>query len=532
MINNIKRAFAVLSLMVVGSAVLYNCEPEIDSLGEQLFLNDGTNGNEVAYDLIAYNIDNNNVVRADYSTLGSAVIGAFNEPQFGRQEASYFTQIRMSAYDPDFGTNAVVDSVVMVLKPVVAQSSDSIVTTTNESYVYPDGNIDAKLELKTIPVTKYGRTKTAGNITPLTLKVHEVEEFMGSFTDSVFSNKQYAEGALLGSKVFNGLAKTVTITKDSDNSTLFTTTNDIRIPLDKTFFQNKIIAKKGQPELKDMSSFIRYFRGLKVSVEEHDGYLFSINPNDTGTQVIMYYKYDKTENGTTTRPQATYGFSIGSANAHSGYYKYDRTGAEFSNYVEGNTTIGDKKLYAQGMGGPSIGIKFKPADIENLRKAFKNNKTAILSAKIRMYTDGNNWNNSLLKPSELTIVQAYKNSKGVEVVNFTTDLASLSGAPNFAYLKAFNLDKNPAYYEFTVTKSLKDIVEVQTDNEYQKNYFKIDLAQFLRGSDGVALAGSKLTTKSFARERVIFVGSDPTNADDDTTVTPNEIKLRIVYGSK
>ncbi|MBD8082445.1 DUF4270 family protein [Chryseobacterium caseinilyticum] len=524
MINNIKRAFAVLSLMIFGSAVLYNCEPEIDSLGEQLFLNDGTNGNEVSYDLIAYNIDNKDMVRADYSTLGSAVIGAFNEPQFGRQEASYFTQIRMSAYDPDFGTNAVVDSVVMVLKPVIPQISDSIVTTTNESYVYPDGNVDAKLELKTIPVTKYGRTKTAGNITPLTLKVQEVTEFMGSYTDSIFSNKDFEAGVVLGSKVFNGLAKSVTITKDSDNSILFpSTTNDIRISLDKTFFQNKIIAKKGQPELKDMSAFIRYFRGIKVSIQENDGYLFSVNPNDAGTQVIMYYKYDKTENGTTTPTRTSYNFNLGAGNAHSSYVKYQRA-APFIANVLGNQTVGDAKLFTQGMGGPSIGVKFKPQVIQDLREKFKNKKTAIITAKIRLYTDSLSWNNSLLKPSQLAIVQRYKSTKGEIVSSFTSDLTTFTGAPDFAYVKAFNLDKNPAYYDFTVTKSLKDIVEDIDQKDFSDKFFKIDLAQFLPGSDGVPFAGYKLTTRPFARERMVFVGSDPLNK--------RKIQLKLVYGSK
>lgn len=524
MINNIKRAFAVLSLMIFGSAVLYNCEPEIDSLGEQLFLNDGTNGNEVSYDLIAYNIDNKDMVRADYSTLGSAVIGAFDEPQFGSQKASYFTQIRMSAYDPDFGTNAVVDSVVLVLKPVIPINSDSLVTTTNENYVYPDGNVDAKLELKTIPVTKYGRTKTAGNITPLTLKVHEVTEFMGSYTDSIFSNKDFEAGVELGSKVFNGLAKSVTITKDSDNSTLFPSTNDIRISLDKTFFQNKIIAKKGQPELKDMSAFIRYFRGLKVSVQENDGYLFSIDPNDVGTQVIMYYKYDKTENGTTTRPQITYNFNLGSGNAHSSFVKYQRA-APFIDNVLGNQTVGDAKLFTQGMGGPSIGIKFKPEVIQSLRERFQNDKAAIITAKIRIYTDSINWNNSLLKPDELTIVQRYKkNDLGDEATSFTSDLTSLTDAPNFNYIKAFNLDKNPAYYEFTITKSLKDIVEVQTDQKFRERYFKIDMAQFSRTADKISFLGYNRTTRPFAKERVVFVGSDPLNS--------RKIQLKLIYGSK
>ncbi|WP_312077344.1 DUF4270 family protein [Chryseobacterium sp.] len=524
MINNIKRAIAVLSLMIFGSAMLYNCEPEIDSLGEQLFEGEGTVGNEVPYDLIAFNINNNDSIRADFSILGSAVIGAFNEPQFGEQKASYFTQIRMSAYDPDFGTNAQVDSVVMVLKPVYETSSDSLVTTTNEDYVYPDGNANAKLELKTIPVVKYGKTKTAGVTTPLTIKVNEVTEFMGGYADKVYSNKNFTTGAELGSKVFKGLAKSVTITKDENNEQVFASTNDIRISLDKTFFQNKIIAKNGQPELENMSNFIRYFRGLKVSVAENNGYLFSINPNDTGAQVIMYYKYDKTENGTTTPTRATYNFSLGSGNAHSSLFQYNRASTQFSNYVLGNQTTGDAKLFTQGMGGPSIGIKFKKADVDNLRALYKNNKIAIVSAKIRVYTDSQNWNNSLLKPSELTIVKVDKDNTGKLTTSFTNDIKSLSGAPNFAYLRAFNLDQNPAYYDFTVTQSVKDIVEVETGEEYQDRYFKIDLAQFLRNSDGTSLAGYSLTTRPFAKERIVFVGSDSSNA--------NRVQLKLVYGSK
>ncbi len=38
----------------------------------------------------------------------------------------------------------------------------------------------------------------------------------------------------------------------------------LRIPLDKDFFQSKIIDKKGSFELKDVASFIRYFRGFKA----------------------------------------------------------------------------------------------------------------------------------------------------------------------------------------------------------------------------------------------------------------------------
>ncbi len=71
-------------------------------------------------------------------------IGAFSEPVFGGQKVSYFTQVRLSSYNPDFGKNPVVDSVVLTLKPLYETASDSLKTTTTEDYIYPDGNVAAK----------------------------------------------------------------------------------------------------------------------------------------------------------------------------------------------------------------------------------------------------------------------------------------------------------------------------------------------------------------------------------------------------
>ncbi len=519
--------------MVLGGVLVYNCEPEPDSLGEQLFLNGAAEGAETSYDLIAYNINNNDTIRTDAfkllnlissgSTSSTAVLGAFDENQFGKQKASYFTQVRLASYNPDFGTNAVVDSVVLVLKPVV--SLDSLTTTTNESYVYPDGNVDAKKVVNTYPIKKYGKAKLNGG--KLTLRVNEVTEFMNGVNDIVYSNKNFLTNTTaLGSKeIKDGSVSSVVVTKDSDNTELFTSsTPSVRIQLTPSVFQTKIIDKKGQPELNDVSNFIRHFRGLKVSVVENDGYLFQFTPNDM--QLIMYYKNDKVENGTTTRPQTKYEFDVKGTNVHSAYYEYDRTSAAIQSVIP-NTTTGDKKLYAQGMGGNSIGVKFKKEEIDKLKQLYQNDKAAIISAKIRIYTDKSEWSNPYVKPTNFTIVQRDKDSSGKETTAFTTDYTSLGAL--FIPLRAYDLDKNPAYYDFTVTKSLKDIVE--SGAAYNDKYFKIDLAQFAPNSSGT-IAGYNYTTRAFSMGRAVFVGSDPTNAENDTTVTPNEIKLRVTFGTK
>ena len=149
----------------------------------------------------------------------------------------------------------------------------------------------------------------------------------------------------------------------------------------------------------------RHFTGLRLSATQDDGYLMQFNPNDL--ELIMYYKYDKTDVTPNTRPQATYTFAMGSANAHIGHYKYDRP-AGFSNKI--NEAYGDKgheKLFLQGMGGPSIGVKIPANTLTKLKDLYNKDKVAIISAKIRISIDNGSWNNKLPKPTAFSIVVRY-----------------------------------------------------------------------------------------------------------------------------
>ncbi|GAA4159148.1 hypothetical protein GCM10022217_21400 [Chryseobacterium ginsenosidimutans] len=531
MIHTIKKAITVLSLVVFGSALLYNCEPDADTLGEQLFLDGAAQGNEQSFEVTAFNINNNDSIRSDAGKLTYGVLGAFDEGQFGMQKASYLTQLRLSTYDPDFGTNAIVDSVVLVMKPTYA--SDSVTTNTvDDNFTYTtaaDGSVNAKKVVNTYPVLKFGKAKRTFHIT-----VNEVTDFLKGPSDSVKSNQNFAyDATVLGSKEFKGNISSVAITKDDGGAALFTTTTPgIRIPLDKTFFQNKIIAKKDQPELQDASNFIRHFKGLRISVDESDGYLFQFSPNDM--ELIMYYKYDKTDVTPATRPQTTYTFALGSANAHIGQYQYGRAGSALGTTTIGDRTNGDKKLFTQGMGGPSIGIKIPAEEIDKLKKLYNDNKAAIISAKIRIYTDPS-WNNAnYAKPTALTFLQKYKDPAKINpnnglpstITNFTDDVLNLAGANGYTIYKSYDLDKNPAHYDFVVTKSVKDLVEKTDYNSTKRSsiYFRIDMGSFQTNTDGTGLAGYKFISTPYNTSRAVFVGTEAGNV--------NRVQLKVIYGTK
>ena len=529
MTHTVKRTFAMLLLAFFGSALLYNCEPEADSLGEQLFIKDATDGNEKSYPLIAYNIDNKDSISSDASRLinqintngvspSTAVLGAFSEGQFGMQKASFISQLRLTQYDFDFGTAPKVDSVVMVIRPAneTQYKKDSVDAKPAQDIDFLVGTetVKASIEKKFYPVVKYGRGKIGSTEVLYHVKVQEVTTFLDANNpDLSKSNANISTGDLLGSTTFNGNYSEVTVSKKSDNTIIFTGSVGMRIPLDKNIFQTKILDKNKKPELLNAANFVRYFKGLKISVDETNGYLFQFSPDNT--EIIMYYSNETTSGGTVTRTQQTpFRFTLGGARL--GHYEYDRSGSAWETARTAiNTQDGDQKLFLQGMGGPSIAVKIPDAKIDELRSLYQNNKAAIINARIRIYTDPTDWANNYQKPQKLTLVTASASPTTSALLpdGFTSDLTS-----GFGLFNGYDLDKNPAYYEFYVTKTLKDIVEKNTTNKV----LVLNAGDFIKDTSSV-LAGFKYTTRAFAMDRAVFVG---------TANNPNSIQLKVTYGTK
>ncbi|MDR2206904.1 MAG: DUF4270 domain-containing protein [Flavobacteriaceae bacterium] len=527
MTKNIKNIFNTASAIVFGSFILWSCESEADNLGSQFF--DGADVIDETFDLIAYNINNGDTIRSDAKKLDSAAIGAFSETQFGMQKVDYVTQLRLSAYAPDFGKNPVLDSAILVLKP--AFKTDSAATTTDEDYEYFKENdttaIPAKKEVSIYPIRKYGNTMINGNKTVMNIRVQEVTDFLGAATDSIKSNKNVAVSTLLGTKEFKGDVTSVNITQDSDNSVLFSIAAGIRIPLDSAFFQNKIIDKAKSTELSDMATFIRYFRGIKISVDENDGYLFKINPNST--ELILYYKSKPTD--TADMRQATFNFALGAGNTHFSQIRYDRTGTPAETALSTiNSTTGDAKLFVQGMGGPAAGFRFPETAIQNLRDKYKNEKVGIIGARIRVYTDSDSWTQDFAKPN-------YFNVRQKNLYTFLNDMNTLAAGGKYALVRTYNLSENPAYYDISITQTLKDIVEaVDFDiNKVKEKDIIINVGAYTIDATTGVLAGysskdyqQNYNTRSYTPNRVVLIGT----RNQGDPLYEKSAKLLITYGKK
>ncbi|MHC6200151.1 DUF4270 domain-containing protein [Elizabethkingia miricola] len=505
--KKIKIIANVCFVATIGLFTLTSCEADADNLGSQFLDGNAANGLEFSYPVIAYNIDNKDSIRSDAKNLTNAILGAFDEPVFGMHKAAYVTQLRPSAYGTDFGTNPKVDSVVLQILPSYVTDS---VTTTTTTINKVSTDQDSTKTVNTYPLVKYGRSKIGGNPVKFKLSVAEVSDFLYDNTKTYFSNQTVTATNVLGSKNINAFVSGVKITKVGDNTELLSKDPGIRIQLDKNFFQNKIIAYQGKNELSDAASFIRHFRGLRLSVDENDGFLFNLNPNTMS--VTMYYSNDVTKDNTTTRQQNTYTFDLGTSNVHFSQFTFSRPRGYKDAMDNINKTKGDAKLYLQGAGGNGAEFVIPTSIIEGLRNKYTQEKAGILTAKIRLYSDENTWKSAFAKPSTFTVLQK-------DMKQFMDDQTALAGA-GYIRVKATNLDKNPAYYDITITQTVKNIVEKDAENKP----IVINVGDFTANSQTGALLGWNYTSRAYTPNRVVLVGTDALNV--------NKAQLQVIYTKK
>ena len=486
--NKIK---SILSVFLFGG-LMVSCNSDADDLGKNLFDGNSVTGNQVSYDLVTYNINNGDVVRADSYALQRATLGAFTEGQFGTQKSAYVTQVRLSKYAPDFGTSPVVDSVVLEIKPQY-DATTKTVTTTNVTH---EGQA-AKQTLTKYEVVKYGNPAVTMNI-----DVHEIATDLGAVGTEKLSNSPVATSGLpLGTKVFSGNVYAVSINKTSDNTALLTKDTGLRIQLDKNYFKTKITDKNGAAELSNESNFINYFKGLKISVRENNGYLINFAPNEV--TMTMYYTSGGKSN--------TFSFDLGSSNVHFSKISYTRSSTFNAVMTNINSTNGDPLLYMQGMGGPGAGIKLNGTGISDLKRLYKERGAAILSAKVRLYTDTNTWNNSYTKPVGFLVRKQGE-------TDFITDLKTMLGNSNYSLVKAYSTNSNPSYYDIDITKTIKDIVE----KEAEAKDLIINIGEYLTSNGN--LLSEDYNNNVSSPYRAVFVGTN--------TANNNRPKLMVTYVTK
>lgn len=329
-------------IFVLGLVIIINsCESEPDLLGlnlqpesEKLGLSYNDTSSIFAYSLIDDSLRTDNY----YSP---SLLGTFNDPVFGTTSASIFTQIRLTNNNLNFGTNPILDSVILFLP--------------------------------------YKGSYMAGNMYerpyPQTIKVFEVNKKMS--LDTVY----YGDKELPYLKTELGSLTFIPNPNDS------VTYNNVKFPpmlmikLDPAI-ANKLFSANATTDLADNEKFTEFFKGLYIQArplttsQTNKGSIlyFDLKSSALANMTIYYKNNDK--------DSLKYTFVINQNSAKYTYFdhkNYSNAHIDLRNQLGVNgsadTNLGFQKLYLQSMGGIKVKMQFP-----YLRNWIKNQKIVVNEA--------------------------------------------------------------------------------------------------------------------------------------------------------
>jgi len=326
---------------------------ESDVLGQE---NTNFDTNTEFLQILAYN---KKLEALQINGLPSNLLGVYNDPAFGQTTASIVTQLLPTAYSPDFGINPQIESVILNI-PYYSR-----ITGTDT-----DGN-----STYTISDSLYGKG-TDGSINPIKLTIYQNNYFLRDFDPSLPTSEQQnyysrADGSMNATENF-ALNGTSTINFDSfkgdvvyentsfkpSSDPIKTTTGEgdaavttqsapaLKVSLSTAFWKTAIIDKGGDAVLSNSSNFKNYFRGLYFKAEAIDGKGNMILLNLSGTNANITINYTRQLVADGERTEGTYVLNFTGGNILNTF-----TNSYTVPLADGDTTLGDDKLYLKGAEG-------------------------------------------------------------------------------------------------------------------------------------------------------------------------------------
>lgn len=443
-------------------AILFvSCETEFVSLESDVINNDiATNFNNSSqrFNLKAYTklldpVQTNN--------LPLYALGNYNDPFYGKTNASIVTQVSSSAINPNFGNNPTLDSVVLTI-PYFSRATG----------VSEDNVLEFELD------SVFGSD-------PIKLSIFENNFFLRTFDPNLSFNEQqsfYANGAtsesdFIAPSILEGtLIETIEslepdnnliILKNEEGETTGTANPAIRIKFTNLdYWQAKILDMQGEQELRNQSNFNNFFRGLYFKAEtiNDTGSLMLLNLSQANANITLFYKKDPFTEG---NPRESATFALTFLGNRVNFFDNDFTFP----IADGNPANGDEQLFLKGGQGSIAAINLFDGDengnsaiLSQLREDFldpvTNKKKRLLNeANITFYVDQAAAAN-LKEPERLFL---YDLTNKTPLVDYLNDIPNntdpqTSLVSHLGPLQTENDGTQGVKYKFRITEHLRNII--------------------------------------------------------------------------
>ena len=482
--KKILRPFKTLSILTLVLLVTIACDKdftniESDIQGAKNFATDSKKFPIVSYtktftpETMAGQTD---LVGVQTNNLTSNFLGVYKDPnsEFGTTTASIVTQILPASYNPDFGTDPVLESVVLNIPffSTILNTDDEGNNTYKLDSIF--GNQGAPFKLSIYknnyilrdldPATDFEETQAYySNQEELFCGLIQSEDLIyeiDAFTPSAEEHREYGNEEA-PEEVTARYAPSLRVNLyDPENLT-------------DTFWQDLLSFSnedENPPELSNANNFTEFFRGLIFKVEQigDDGNMIALNFSSSNANILVDYTNNEEaeSDDEDTKNQTIFYFTFSGNMANT----FNNT---LNLPVIGNEAEGDDNLYLKGGDGTMAVIDLFNGmtededgnDIEALTYfKDKKNKWLINEANLIFYV-----NQNLVNGDEPDRVVLYDLKNNTPITDFyldgsisTTDpLNSITG--HSEVLERDN-DENGIRYKFRLTEHINNILQRDSTN--------------------------------------------------------------------
>ncbi len=318
--------------------------------------------------------------------LGGYLLGQYTQEPFGTKKTSIIAQVTLASVNATFGASS--------------QSSENTNNTqenetVTEAYLYIPffNSYSSSSAASYVTNTEYTLDSIYGKSSAsFKLKINELNYFLRDIDEDLDSQIYYSNldvsgylGTLLAEKSDAVISnKSITRYKLDDPRTTeneSTTVNDIlapgiRIPLDATFFQTKILDKEGSSELSNATTFKNYFRGISVVADNFSEDLMMLL-NMANAKIEIVYTYDVKVDNTTHKVPTRYELNLGGITAN----LFDNSGENIT--VDTDTSNVSRVFLSGGQGYTTTFNLFTDAELAEI----KAKNVLVSDASLFLYVD-------------------------------------------------------------------------------------------------------------------------------------------------
>jgi len=308
----------------------------------------------------------------------------------------------------------------------------------------------------------------------------------------------------------------------------------IRIPLDNSFFQEKVLDMESSEALGNANNFHNHIKSInfRISNSNEDIYMLL---NMTGASIKIKYNFDLVNDNGTQNVLTDDTIEIGERilELPIGGVKINH----FKNYNNSENLLSSGKIYLKGgLGTRSIINLFdKEGDSQVIEDLRLKNNILINQANLIFYVDPlfvQNWNSEGLIAERLYL---YKTTDDLPLVDYFSDPTSSETDPTLNKIlhggKLEYKDNKPFRYKINITEHISDLINLK-DGAYSENVplslvVTSDVA-FIRSRKAILKNGSE---KIAIPEGAIYnpLGTVILNENPPEGLTEKKLILEIVY---